>query len=74
MNIRHFHPYILIAAALTLMTSCSGYLKEYSQDSDYVRSWEDLNELLIGSCYEPTFSANTGVGERPRVFHPFPWR
>lgn len=59
MNIRHFHPYILIAAALTLMTSCSGYLKEYSQDSDYVRSWEDLNELLIGSCYEPTFSANT---------------
>ena len=37
-----------VAAALT---SCGDFLEEYSQDTDYVRSWVDLDELLIGDCY-----------------------
>ena len=41
-----------IATALTL-GSCSNFLEEYSQDHDYVRTWTDLNELLIGDCYMP---------------------
>ena len=37
----------------SLFTSCGDFLEEYSQDTDYVRSWKDLDELLIGDCYWP---------------------
>jgi hypothetical protein len=47
-----------IALSLLLFTSCSDFLKEYSQDTDYVRSWRDLDELLIGSGYQNIFSAD----------------
>ena len=41
-----------IIGALILSTiSCSGFLKEYSQDLAYVRSYTDLDELLLGSGY-----------------------
>lgn len=39
--------------ALALFTSCSNFLEEYSQETDYVNSWEDLNETLLGDCYMP---------------------
>lgn len=54
--------YIIISlfAALSF-TSCSDFLKEYSQDEDYIRSWKDLNELLLGDCYlENNYPANFG--------------
>ena len=35
------------------LVSCSDFLEEYSQDTDYVRTWKDLDELLIGDCYLP---------------------
>ena len=35
------------------LVSCSDFLAEYSQDTDYVRTWKDLDELLIGDCYLP---------------------
>lgn len=41
--------FIGVLALLTM--SCSGFLKEYSQDMAYVRSYTDLDELLIGSGY-----------------------
>lgn len=42
----------MIIGVLALLTmSCSGFLKEYSQDMAYVRSYTDLDELLIGSGY-----------------------
>lgn len=50
MNIKH---YILALAAMMTLGSCSSFLEEYSQDHDYVRSWKDLNELLLGDCYMP---------------------
>ena len=48
----------IIPVALLLFTSCGDFLKEYSQDTDYVRSWRDLDELLIGSAYQNTFAAD----------------
>ena len=51
---------ILLFSILTtvMISSCSNFLKEYSQDTDYVRSWEDLNELLIGDGYLPQFQSD----------------
>ena len=45
--------YILLLASVFILTSCGDFLEEYSQDHDYVRTWNDLNELLIGDCYMP---------------------
>lgn len=37
-----------------VLSSCSGgFLKEYSQDLSRVKTYEDLNELLLGSGYLP---------------------
>lgn len=33
------------------LTGCSGFLEEYSQDKAYVKSWEDLDELMLGNAY-----------------------
>lgn len=52
MKVKIKHEIIALAAVFT-MTSCSSFLEEYSQDHDYVRTWNDLNELLIGDCYMP---------------------
>lgn len=44
----------LAAWALAALTvACSDFLEEFSQDTDYVRSWKDLDELLIGDAYWP---------------------
>lgn len=50
--------YLYTIAATMMMSGCSSFLKEYSQDTDYVRSWEDLNELLIGDGYLPQFQSD----------------
>lgn len=44
--------YIFLFSAI-LFTSCSDYLKEFSQDKYHVRSYSDLDELLLGGCYYP---------------------
>lgn len=59
--------YILTLAATFTLCSCGDFLEEYSQDHDYVRSWNDLNELLIGDCYMPVnagsqFNAYSNAG------------
>lgn len=41
----------LIVLLYLLSVSCSDFLKEYSSDLAYVRSYEDLDELLIGETY-----------------------
>mgnify|MGYP000929184444 CR=1 FL=1 len=51
--------YILAGCAMLAFGSCGDFLKEYSQDTDYVRSWRDLDELLIGSAYQPLYAAAT---------------
>lgn len=39
------------------LSSCGNFLEEYSQDTDYVSTWQDLNELLIGNCYLPVYGS-----------------
>lgn len=46
--------YIIVSILSFIFASCSGFLEEYSQDTAYVRGYEDLNELLLGSVYMPT--------------------
>lgn len=55
------------------MSSCGSFLEEYSQDHDYVRTWNDLNELLIGDCYMPVnagsmFNAYANAGMYMHLF------
>ena len=58
----------LVCCCMTAaFASCSSFLEEYSQDTDYVRSWKDLDELLIGDCYWPVngtqqFNAQSNLG------------
>lgn len=59
MKIKKSHISLLGLFTLLLFTSCGDFLEETSQDTDYVRSWRDLNELLIGSAYLPDNGANT---------------
>ena len=49
-----------LATGLSAMclVSCSDFLEEYSQDTDYVRTWKDLDELLIGDCYLPVHASD----------------
>lgn len=49
-------PWLAAFSMAALLPSCSDFLEEYSQDTDYVRSWKDLDELLIGDCYWPVNS------------------
>lgn len=43
------------------LTSCSNFLEEYSQDLVKVQSYQDLDEILIGSTYMKVFE-NSGNG------------
>ena len=47
---------LLFILSIITLTSCGNFLEEYSQDKDYVRTWKDLDELLIGDCYLPVTS------------------
>lgn len=55
MKIKHI---IISLMGATVLTGCGDFLEGYSQDHDYVRSWNDLNELLIGDCYMPVETAD----------------
>ena len=50
--------YMAVAGIMSLMASCSDFLEEYSQSSYYAESWEDLDELLVGSVYLQPEGAN----------------
>lgn len=49
--------YIILAAIPCMTVSCN-YLEERSQDTYYIASYEDLDELLIGDCYLPVNDAS----------------
>lgn len=40
-----------------MLAACSNFLEEYSQDKAYVRSYEDLDELLLGNAYFSRYPA-----------------
>lgn len=45
--------YAIAIVICCLTGSCGDFLEESSQDKDYIRSWTDLYELLLGDCYLP---------------------
>ena len=49
------------------LASCSGFLEEYSQDQAYVRSYKDLDELLVGETYMETVFGSDGDTYYPYV-------
>ena len=57
---RNKYLFIFVGTLLSVLplTSCGDFLEEYSQDTDYVRTWKDLDELLIGDCYLPVHDSN----------------
>lgn len=62
-SIKHYiYPLALSAFFAAGTTSCSDFLKEYSQDLAKVESWTDLDEVLLGDAYLPPAmrSENTG--------------
>lgn len=48
------------------LSSCDSFLQEYSQDLAKVNSWEDLDEVLLGSAYIHTgryyYAGNSNLG------------
>lgn len=46
-----WNKYMTWAISLVILTGCGDFLEEYSQDTYYATSYEDLDELLIGDCY-----------------------
>lgn len=63
--------YISLFTGILSLASCSGFLDEYSQDTDYARSWKDLNETLIGDCYQSvvTGSPLSSTGDNDFFIH-----
>ena len=64
---KHMTASLVCYCITAAFASCSSFLEEYSQDTDYVRSWKDLDELLIGDCYWPVngtqqFNAQSNLG------------
>ena len=49
--------YIYYNMLIWLLASCS-FLEEYSQDTVYVRGYQDLEELLVGEGYMSAYAAN----------------
>ena len=50
--------YIYYNMLIWLLASCS-FLEEYSQDTVYVRGYQDLEELLVGEGYMSAYAANS---------------
>lgn len=58
----------LVCFALgSTLTACSDFLEEYSQDTAYVRSFSDLDELLLGDGYIPT-GMPTNIAEPEGIY------
>lgn len=53
--------HLLLGILIFLLPSCS-FLEEYSQDKSYVRSYTDLDELLLGDGYMPIALVNYHIG------------
>lgn len=45
---------------MIMATSCDSFLEEYSQDLAKVNTWEDLDEVLLGSVYAKTGRTTPG--------------
>jgi hypothetical protein len=46
----------VLLACILVMSSCKKFLEEYSRDLKYVENTADLNKLMIGEAFLPSFS------------------
>lgn len=53
--------HLIYISLIACLCSCSDFLEEYSQDTYYVSSYKDLDELLIGDCYLPVQGSNSAA-------------
>lgn len=61
--------YIWMIVGLSGLVSCSDFLEERSQDTYYITSYTDLDELLIGDCYlQVNTSTNLAYTTDPGYF------
>lgn len=58
--------YLIYICCITFM-SCADFLEEYSPDQSYIRSYKDLDELLIGEGYMATSYNNLSSGYYPYI-------
>lgn len=58
---KHITHILAVLAGAVLLAGCSDFLEEYSQDTYYVKSYKDLDELLIGDCYLQTQLSRTAA-------------
>lgn len=59
----------IIGILLLITTSCSDFLEEYSQDTAYVRGYEDLDQLLLGDGYMEVVASSQLGDERVNSFY-----
>lgn len=50
--------YAFIGILVCFSTACGDFLEEYSPDKSYVRSYSDLEELLVGEAYMKNIAPN----------------
>lgn len=63
---------IIIIAWSCVCFSCSDFLTEYSQDQAYVRSYTDLDELLVGDVYMKCYNVTYNYGfSITQTFYPY---
>lgn len=66
-NIKMLCMGLATCVACATFTACGDFLEEYSQDTAYVRSYTDLDELLLGSGYIPT-GIPTNIAEPQGIY------
>lgn len=52
---------ICLSILVVIGTGCSDFLSEYSQDLIIAKTVQDLDELLIGAVYLPSYPKNYGI-------------
>lgn len=50
--------YLFVILVIMLASSCKKFLQTYSQNNDFLKTAQDLDELLIGGGYTPSFNGN----------------
>lgn len=61
---------IIILSVTLVLSGCSGFLREYSQDAVYPRTYTDLDELLIGEGYM-TVRRTGPVSSGTKLYYPY---
>lgn len=49
-----------IIICIFVLCGCSSFLEEYSQDKAYIKSYDDLDEILLGNAYFKRFRIENG--------------